>query len=233
MVDPDDRVAGNGLKRLQSNGIEVEVIGGEEEQSARDLNVPYIHRVIHNQSFSAVLLLSSSNASDHFHPDVREKILQEIDRFDSIVLHEGALISPMDDVHKGFLLELLSLYSNVFIVHRYEKNSTDGSLIEVVRQLLNITEEQSTETCSPLNVGEVELIEVKAIRSQNQKRRLFPSLQTDALIKTYLREVYGSNGILFVKTGQQATDVHEDAQLVLEVIHEKQDIPSLKITRHY
>lgn len=49
MVDPDERVAGGGIKRLVSAGIDVRV--GVEEEACRCLNEAFIHRVIHKRPF--------------------------------------------------------------------------------------------------------------------------------------------------------------------------------------
>lgn len=47
MVDPDPRVAGRGIKKLQDAGIEV--IVGVEETDCRQLNEAFIHRVLHQK----------------------------------------------------------------------------------------------------------------------------------------------------------------------------------------
>ena len=49
MVDPDPRVAGGGIKKLQDAGIEVVV--GVEESACRQLNEAFIHRILHQQPF--------------------------------------------------------------------------------------------------------------------------------------------------------------------------------------
>ena len=49
MVDPDPRVAGGGIKKLQDAGIEVVV--GVEETACRQLNEAFIHRILHQQTF--------------------------------------------------------------------------------------------------------------------------------------------------------------------------------------
>jgi diaminohydroxyphosphoribosylaminopyrimidine deaminase/5-amino-6-(5-phosphoribosylamino)uracil reductase len=49
MVDPDPRVSGRGIARLQAAGIEVLV--GVEENDCRQLNEAFIHRVLYNQPF--------------------------------------------------------------------------------------------------------------------------------------------------------------------------------------
>ncbi len=49
MIDPDPRVAGGGIKKLQDAGIEVVV--GVEESACRQLNEAFIHRIIHQQPF--------------------------------------------------------------------------------------------------------------------------------------------------------------------------------------
>ncbi len=49
MVDPDPRVAGGGIARLRSAGIEVVV--GVEEADCRQLNEAFIHRILYQQPF--------------------------------------------------------------------------------------------------------------------------------------------------------------------------------------
>ena len=49
MVDPDPRVAGDGIKKLRDAGIEVVV--GVEEAACRQLNEAFIHRILHQQPF--------------------------------------------------------------------------------------------------------------------------------------------------------------------------------------
>ncbi|MDB9314022.1 bifunctional diaminohydroxyphosphoribosylaminopyrimidine deaminase/5-amino-6-(5-phosphoribosylamino)uracil reductase RibD [Spirulina sp. CS-785/01] len=49
MVDPDPRVAGGGIKRLQEAGIAVTV--GIEEAACRRLNEAFIHRILYKQPF--------------------------------------------------------------------------------------------------------------------------------------------------------------------------------------
>ncbi|WP_069791882.1 bifunctional diaminohydroxyphosphoribosylaminopyrimidine deaminase/5-amino-6-(5-phosphoribosylamino)uracil reductase RibD [Cyanobacterium sp. IPPAS B-1200] len=49
MVDPDERVAGGGIRRLMSAGIDVKV--GVEEEACGQLNEAFIHRVIHKRPF--------------------------------------------------------------------------------------------------------------------------------------------------------------------------------------
>jgi len=49
MVDPDPRVAGTGIKKLQDAGIKV--IVGVEEVACKELNEVFIHRILHQQSF--------------------------------------------------------------------------------------------------------------------------------------------------------------------------------------
>lgn len=48
-IDPDPRVAGGGIARLQQAGIEVTV--GVEEAACRKLNEAFIHRVCHHRPF--------------------------------------------------------------------------------------------------------------------------------------------------------------------------------------
>jgi diaminohydroxyphosphoribosylaminopyrimidine deaminase/5-amino-6-(5-phosphoribosylamino)uracil reductase len=49
MVDPDPRVAGGGIRRLQEAGIEVDV--GVEEAACQELNEAFVHRVLHQRPF--------------------------------------------------------------------------------------------------------------------------------------------------------------------------------------
>ena len=49
MVDPDPRVAGGGIKKLQDAGVEV--IVGVEEVACKKLNEVFIHRILHQQPF--------------------------------------------------------------------------------------------------------------------------------------------------------------------------------------
>lgn len=49
MVDPDPRVSGGGIARLQAAGIEVLV--GVEENDCRRLNEAFIHRILYHQPF--------------------------------------------------------------------------------------------------------------------------------------------------------------------------------------
>jgi diaminohydroxyphosphoribosylaminopyrimidine deaminase / 5-amino-6-(5-phosphoribosylamino)uracil reductase len=51
MVDPDPRVAGTGIERLRSAGIEVVVATGAEEAACRQLNEAFIHRVTQERPF--------------------------------------------------------------------------------------------------------------------------------------------------------------------------------------
>jgi len=48
-IDPDPRVSGRGIARLQAAGIEV--IVGVEEAACRQLNEAFIHRVLHHRPF--------------------------------------------------------------------------------------------------------------------------------------------------------------------------------------
>ena len=49
MVDPDPRVAGGGIKRLQAAGLEVQV--GVEEAACQQLNEAFVHRVRYQRPF--------------------------------------------------------------------------------------------------------------------------------------------------------------------------------------
>jgi diaminohydroxyphosphoribosylaminopyrimidine deaminase/5-amino-6-(5-phosphoribosylamino)uracil reductase len=49
MVDPDPRVAGGGIRRLQEAGIAVDV--GVEEAACQELNEAFVHRVLHQRPF--------------------------------------------------------------------------------------------------------------------------------------------------------------------------------------
>lgn len=49
MVDPDPRVAGSGIERLRSAGIEV--IVGVEEDVCQILNEAFVHRIVHQRPF--------------------------------------------------------------------------------------------------------------------------------------------------------------------------------------
>ncbi|MGB3205485.1 MAG: bifunctional diaminohydroxyphosphoribosylaminopyrimidine deaminase/5-amino-6-(5-phosphoribosylamino)uracil reductase RibD [Crinalium sp.] len=49
MVDPDPRVSGGGIARLQQAGIEVLV--GVEEEACRQLNEAFIHRILYQRPF--------------------------------------------------------------------------------------------------------------------------------------------------------------------------------------
>lgn len=49
MIDPDHRVAGEGIKKLRDAGIEV--IVGVEETACRQLNEAFIHRITYQQPF--------------------------------------------------------------------------------------------------------------------------------------------------------------------------------------
>ena len=49
MVDPDPRVAGGGIARLQEAGIEV--VQGVEEADCQTLNEAFVHRVLHQRPF--------------------------------------------------------------------------------------------------------------------------------------------------------------------------------------
>jgi diaminohydroxyphosphoribosylaminopyrimidine deaminase / 5-amino-6-(5-phosphoribosylamino)uracil reductase len=49
MVDPNPRVAGSGIQKLRSAGIDVVV--GVEETACRKLNEAFIHRMLHQQPF--------------------------------------------------------------------------------------------------------------------------------------------------------------------------------------
>jgi diaminohydroxyphosphoribosylaminopyrimidine deaminase/5-amino-6-(5-phosphoribosylamino)uracil reductase len=49
MVDPDPRVSGGGIARLQQAGIEVTV--GIEEADCRKLNEAFVHRIVHHRPF--------------------------------------------------------------------------------------------------------------------------------------------------------------------------------------
>ena len=51
-IDPDPRVSGEGVKRLQSAGIEV--IIGVEESACRQLNEAFIYRVTHKKPFGTL-----------------------------------------------------------------------------------------------------------------------------------------------------------------------------------
>jgi diaminohydroxyphosphoribosylaminopyrimidine deaminase/5-amino-6-(5-phosphoribosylamino)uracil reductase len=49
MVDPNPLVAGSGIERLRNAGIQVVV--GVEEETCRQLNEAFIHRILHQRSF--------------------------------------------------------------------------------------------------------------------------------------------------------------------------------------
>jgi hypothetical protein len=52
MVDPDPRVAGNGLQLLREKGLDVVV--DVEGRACRDINAPFVFRVLHKRAYSVV-----------------------------------------------------------------------------------------------------------------------------------------------------------------------------------
>lgn len=54
MVDPDPRVSGLGLKYLRDKGIEAQLIPEPEGEMCRDINAPFVFRVLHNRAYAAV-----------------------------------------------------------------------------------------------------------------------------------------------------------------------------------
>ena len=61
MVDPDPRVFGMGLQYLRNNGILVEV--GINEEACKELNAPFIYRVLTQRPYSILLSSVSPTAS--------------------------------------------------------------------------------------------------------------------------------------------------------------------------
>ena len=61
MVDPDPRVFGMGLQYLRNNGIQVEV--GINEEACKELNAPFIYRVLTQRPYSIFLSSASPTAS--------------------------------------------------------------------------------------------------------------------------------------------------------------------------
>ena len=53
MVDPDPRVAGNGLQLLREKGLDVVV--DVEGRACRDINAPFVFRVLHKRAYSVVV----------------------------------------------------------------------------------------------------------------------------------------------------------------------------------
>ena len=71
MVDPDPRVFGMGLQYLRNNGILVEV--GINEEACKELNAPFIYRVLTQRPYSIFLSPTTTSASyttDNAHIDL-------------------------------------------------------------------------------------------------------------------------------------------------------------------
>jgi hypothetical protein len=54
MVDPDPRVSGHGLKYLKEKGLQAQLIPEPEGELCRDINAPFVFRVLHNRAYAAV-----------------------------------------------------------------------------------------------------------------------------------------------------------------------------------
>jgi hypothetical protein len=88
MVDPDPRVSGKGIQFLKSNGVSVET--GVKEKECRDLNAPFVHRILTKKpfaicwvSFDSVKSLITQDicSTSHIHlvPEIDTIIISSLD----------------------------------------------------------------------------------------------------------------------------------------------------------
>lgn len=72
MVDPDPRVAGRGLAVLRAQGVEVLLASERSAEAAacRQLNAPFVHRVLHprHHPLAVVLCTAAAAAEGDQHP---------------------------------------------------------------------------------------------------------------------------------------------------------------------
>ena len=74
MVDPDPRVSGYGLRYLRDNGVVVNVAEEEEAALCRQLNAPFVFRVVMERAYSVVLTSVNQEGAvcDSFFKDLSE-----------------------------------------------------------------------------------------------------------------------------------------------------------------
>lgn len=104
MVDPDPRVSGGGIKRLEEAGIEVVV--GVETEACQELNEAFVHRVTHGlplgilkyaMTLDGKIATSSGNSAWISSPDSRAFVYQVRAAADAIVIGGNTL--SLDNPH--------------------------------------------------------------------------------------------------------------------------------------
>lgn len=70
MVDPDPRVSGYGLQYLRDNNVVVNVVDKEEAALCRNLNAPFVFRVLTDRAYC--ILLTSVSDDGHICNPIRK-----------------------------------------------------------------------------------------------------------------------------------------------------------------
>jgi hypothetical protein len=134
MVDPDQRVSGQGIRYLQDRNIIVDIMDGKEHKLCKEINLPFIYRTLYNQSYcvdcnidmSIVTSLYQSYTQNHF----PKKSFNKLHVFKRFLTYLEDRVSCLDCVYlsQSNILKLLSLTndqnSSLFLYDLLPKHQT-------------------------------------------------------------------------------------------------------------
>ena len=232
MIDPDPRVSGKGVQYLRSHKIKVDLIGGNEEKMCKELNIPYIYRVLSNHTLPALLSINLDVLHHSISPEIIEEVRREIDILDTVIID----IPPasMGTITKD-IVKIIEQFSNIlFLIGNEDQyrqlvnlipqgkikdksiswsNYRDNHVLSLIKSIK--MSPQSFIIPRKSTSGELLTNDGEAIRLRNQK------LST---IFQFVKDTLSSNGVLyleFVPSSNLAPEEEDDLDEEFNSIFEK------------
>lgn len=136
IVDPDPRVSGKGLEYLRQNGVQVDV--GVQEAKCRELNRPFIFRVLNKRSYTTCWLPDESEGL----LSVLKDIPLSSPETNMIVIGEDQAMTIMQelggtDKHAAFADLISSLPTRMTVAIAPIRERKDGDLNRAAKMLVD------------------------------------------------------------------------------------------------